>query len=281
MLFNAAPSLSTFKVVFRRVATGLVCAVIGPPKLDDFLGTKVVTPNEKLVLVPFENENEAHYVCAILNSSIARLIAKSYVVEIQISAHILEHIKVPKYNPTSEIHLRLAELSKEAHKLVSECKEDELTKVEYEIDKIVAELYGITDEELEEIRKSLAILRGEEVEEEEVEEEPKEVKVDFLDAVVKPNVVGSFEVAVSNPHKDKVTIELQIPERPVKLETDKEEERIRVKVPPLEVGEYKVPYKIITSQRVVEGDLTLYVKEEERHRAREALASKLDELLVE
>lgn len=41
---------------------------------------------------------------------------------------------------------------------------EELKEVEEEIDKIVAELYGIADEELEEVRKTLRILKGEEVE---------------------------------------------------------------------------------------------------------------------
>jgi len=41
---------------------------------------------------------------------------------------------------------------------------EELKEVEDEIDKVVAELYGITDEELEEVRKTLRVLRGEDVE---------------------------------------------------------------------------------------------------------------------
>jgi len=40
----------------------------------------------------------------------------------------------------------------------------ELKEVEEEIDKIVAGLYGITDEELEEVKKTLGVLKGEEVE---------------------------------------------------------------------------------------------------------------------
>ena len=39
----------------------------------------------------------------------------------------------------------------------------ELQEVEEEIDKIVAELYGITDEELEEVRKTLRSLKGEDI----------------------------------------------------------------------------------------------------------------------
>ena len=41
---------------------------------------------------------------------------------------------------------------------------EELKEMEEEIDKIVAELYGITDEELEEVKKTLRVLKGEEVE---------------------------------------------------------------------------------------------------------------------
>ena len=41
---------------------------------------------------------------------------------------------------------------------------EELKEVEEEIDKIVAGLYGIRDEELEEVKKTLRVLKGEEVE---------------------------------------------------------------------------------------------------------------------
>ena len=44
---------------------------------------------------------------------------------------------------------------------------EELKEVEEEIDKTVAGLYGITDEELEEIKKILGVLKGEAVESEE------------------------------------------------------------------------------------------------------------------
>ena len=66
---------------------------------------------------------------------------------------------------------KLAELSKNAHELAKRYYEqkdlearDGLKEVEEEIDKIAAELYGITDEELEEVRKTLRALKGEDVE---------------------------------------------------------------------------------------------------------------------
>jgi len=293
-LFNASPSLVKYKVVWKRIAGGITgkavsfaSAVVEPVKDEHLEELKPIVLNDSLILVPFNEEYEAYYVSGMLNSSPVLFTIASYTYELRMETHITRYIHIPKFNPEDKLHQKLSEFSRKAHELAKKYYEqndlvaqDELKRVEEEIDKIAAQLYGVTEEEFREIKKTLAILRGEEVEEE-VEEEPKEVKVDFLDAVVRPNVVGSFEVAVSNPLKEKITIELQLPEHPVKLETDKEEERIRVKVPPLEVGEYKVPYKIITSKGVVEGDFMLYVKEEERHRAREALASKLDKLLRE
>ena len=88
--------------------------------------------------------------------------------------HVLTHIKIPNFKPKDKIHIRLAELSKRAHTLAKRYYEqndlearEELKEVEEEIDKVVAGLYGITDEELEEVRKALGVLKGEDVEEEE------------------------------------------------------------------------------------------------------------------
>jgi len=274
-------SFAPYKVAWKRMGDKINASVLGPLE-DKYIGKKPLIPQETISFIPVENKNEAHYLCGLLNSTMVNFLVKSFSQlggKSFATPSILEHINIPRYDSKNQVHQRLAFLSEKAHQLASKGDTYELAKVEEEIDKTVARLYGLTDEELREIKKSLAVLEGREVEEEEVEEAPKEVKVDFLDAVVRPNAVGSFEVAVSNPLKEKLRVELQLPERPVKLEIEKEEERIRVSVPPLKAGEYKVPYKIITSDRVVEGDFTLYVKEEERHRAREALASKLDELL--
>jgi methylase of polypeptide subunit release factors len=278
-VFNAAPSLSMYKVIWREQASGLIAAVVGPIE-DRYLGQTIVIPDHKLMIVPCNDEEEAHFICAFLNSCTAKLIAKSYIVETQISTHITQYVKIPVYEPKNHLHRKLSELSMKAHRLKLEGKEGELSKVEKEIDTIVAYLYGLSDEELEEITSSLAVLEGK-GNEEEVEEEAREIKVEFLNAVVRPDVIGSFEVSVLNPLKEKIMIELQLPDRLVRIETDEEEGRIPVRTPRLEAGEYKILYKIITSKGVNEGEFTLYVREEEKHRVKEALSSKLDELLGE
>ena len=75
---------------------------------------------------------------------------------------------LPQFNSKSLFHQRLSSLSKNVHALAKRYYElndlearEELKEVEGEIDKIVAELYGIADEELEEVKKALGVVKGE------------------------------------------------------------------------------------------------------------------------
>jgi hypothetical protein len=276
-------SFAPYKVAWKRMGDKINASVLSPIE-DRYIGKKPLIPQETISFIPLKQENEAHYLCSILNSSHVTFLVKSFSQlggKSFATPSILGQINVPRYDPKNQIHQKLAQLSKKAHQLASENNTYELSKIEEEIDNTVAELYGLTSEEMKEIKNALKILEGEEIEEEIVEEESMEVTVDFLNAVASPNVAGSFEVAITNPPKNTVEIELQLPDRKVELETDKEQETIKVKVPPLPAGEHKIPYKIIAQDKVAKGEFTLHVKEKKRFRKDESLTGKLDELLEE
>ena len=118
-----------YKVVWKYVAGKISgkaefsTAVIEQVE-DVLLGIKTVIPNEKLMLVPFSTKEEAYYVSAILNSSISQLLVASYVIETAISTHILEKIKIPKFDSSNSLHLKLSELSKKAHQLTKQIYEE-------------------------------------------------------------------------------------------------------------------------------------------------------------
>jgi hypothetical protein len=98
----------------------------------------------------------------MLNSSASVLIVKSYAVETQTSTHVLEHVRVPKFDAADKRHRRLADLSAEAHALAADATEPaqkRLTKLEAEIDETAAAVWGITATELKDIQSSLADLR--------------------------------------------------------------------------------------------------------------------------
>jgi len=102
---------------------------------------------------------EAYYIAALLNSCPSTLLVQGYV-SLHPSPHVLEHVAIPKFDPAKALHKRLSTLSGQAHKLAAEGKggEAELRRVETEIDRLAAQLWGITEEELAEIRQALANL---------------------------------------------------------------------------------------------------------------------------
>jgi hypothetical protein len=141
------------KVVWREQASELTASAV--VAID-----RPVVPDHKLMLVPCSAADEACYLAACLNSAPCRLAVGSFVVAIGMSTHVLEHVAIPKFDPSNHLHESLASLSQRAHQLAALGKdgETELCQVEEEIDRAAARLWGITEEELEEIVRALAEL---------------------------------------------------------------------------------------------------------------------------
>jgi hypothetical protein len=153
-------TLAPFKVCWREQAEFFTSAVA---MSGEVIGqSKVIIPDHKLMFVPLQDADEAHYVCALLNSSPAVLIVKSYGVETQTSTHVLEHVRLPQFDPADRSHRRLAQLSDRAHECAGEESDklrETLKQVETEIDQVAAEVWEITEAELRDIQFSLADLK--------------------------------------------------------------------------------------------------------------------------
>ncbi|GIV07774.1 MAG: hypothetical protein KatS3mg017_0976 [Fimbriimonadales bacterium] len=145
-------TFAPWKVVWREMASRMTAAVVGG------VNNKPVIPDHKLMLVDFTSKMEAHYVCACLNSSIGALFAKVYAVETQMNPHILEHIRIPRYDPANALHRRLAALSREAHQCAQSRQSTQ--SIEAEIDQLAAQLWGLTPDELKAVQQALQILTG-------------------------------------------------------------------------------------------------------------------------
>lgn len=158
-MYNIGPyTLSPLKVVWKRMALSLEAAVVSLES-DKWIRDKPQVPQETITFVPLDNEGEAHYLCSLLNSCPANLTAKAYSVGKSFgSPHILEYIRIPKYDSTNTLHRELAALSQRAHELAARNEKEKLREVEEEIDEKAAELWGLTGEELAEIKRSLAEL---------------------------------------------------------------------------------------------------------------------------
>jgi hypothetical protein len=169
-----------FKVVWKRVAGKISgkaefsAAVISITD-DRFLGLKSTIPYEKLMLIPFRDEAQAHFVAAVLNSSILRTVVASYLIETTIS-DITKRIRIPRFDHQNPLHEQLSEYSIQAHKLAASTDTSETTSIallniEDKIDDCVARVYGITPDQLDDINATLRILQGQPDEDEDDREQ--------------------------------------------------------------------------------------------------------------
>ncbi|MEM4539748.1 MAG: N-6 DNA methylase [Candidatus Korarchaeota archaeon] len=216
-------TFAPYKVVWKRIAGAITgkavsfeCAVAVPMPIKLLNGEvvsepKPTVPDDSTILLGFDELDEAYYVCGVLNSSIARTIIASYTYELRQETHILEYVNVPRYDPKSPVHKQISQLSRRAHELAkciyAEVKPDycgefrnpkeELAQVEEQIDRLVAELYGIPEDALQDIKRLLAILKAEEAPEEgEAEEKTVEPSIEFLKTEVVANQRDYIEFSV-------------------------------------------------------------------------------------
>ena len=151
-------TFSPYKVVWKEIAKDFVASIVSSVE-DKFLGKKNVLPDHKLMLTPCKNGSEAFYLCSILNSCVARTLVKSYVVETQISTHVLKYLKIPPFDEQNPVHRKLVLLSKEANELAKVEDAKKLGQTENKIDETVAfELYALSEKELLSLRESLEVL---------------------------------------------------------------------------------------------------------------------------
>ena len=77
-MYNVGPyTPAPVKVVWRRMDRRINAAVVEPVD-DPLLGTRPVVPQETCVLVAADCREEAHYLCAILNSAIVNFLVTSH-----------------------------------------------------------------------------------------------------------------------------------------------------------------------------------------------------------
>jgi type I restriction-modification system DNA methylase subunit len=142
-------TFAPYRVVWRYIATDFICSVI------TFKDGKPIIPNEKLMLIACDNESEAHYLCGLCNSSPLRFIVISYGVETQLAPHLIQNICIVKFDPKNKLHLYLAQLSQKAHEAAKIDDQETIKNIEEEIDEVSAQIWGLTKEELQEVKKSL------------------------------------------------------------------------------------------------------------------------------
>ncbi|MBM3302021.1 MAG: SAM-dependent DNA methyltransferase, partial [Deltaproteobacteria bacterium] len=149
-------TFAPYKVVWPNIASELACVVVSGHE------GKTVVPQHIITLVATENAEEAHFVCALLNSAPVNFTVQSYSQKGGKSfgtPHVLENVRIPRYDPANSTHRRLAALSQQAHQATATGETARVRGIEAEIDRLAAKLWGLTETELQEIQDSLKELR--------------------------------------------------------------------------------------------------------------------------
>lgn len=127
-------TFSKYKVIWKYIASEFVCAVISSVE-DEHLGNKMILPNEKIMYVSTDDEDEAYYLCGILSSTLVANCVKSYMNPTSISAHVLDKLNIPKFDCQNENHLAIARICKAGH------GQPNIDMYIKEIDSIVTQIY--------------------------------------------------------------------------------------------------------------------------------------------
>lgn len=146
-------TFAPYKVVWPWISTSIRGAVISESD------GKPVCPEHNTSFVDLWSEDEAHFICASLNSTIGDFSIRTFYSGGGggiASPAVLQNIRIPKFNPASKIHQELAGLSQTAHYAASIGDEAGLRELEERIDELAARIWGLTIAELKEIKLSLA-----------------------------------------------------------------------------------------------------------------------------
>ncbi|HJX52409.1 MAG TPA: N-6 DNA methylase [Polyangia bacterium] len=113
------------------------CAVVGDSR-NSLVPNKRLVPDHKLYFAELDSKEEAHYLCAYLNSRPARAWLGGFLHGKQIGTSVFEFMRVPSFDEQDPDHLQLAEISLQASRqragnrtsaLLSAEREEELARL--------------------------------------------------------------------------------------------------------------------------------------------------------
>ena len=148
-MYDVGPyTLAPVKVVWRRMDRRINAAVVEP--VDDVrLGPRPVIPQETCVLVAVDSVDEAHYLCAVLNSAIAGFVVSSHSVcggKSFGSPGMLDYLAIRRYDATHAVHRKMSQASRRAHHAAAAGRET--AAIQHDIDRLAMALWGLRPEDI-------------------------------------------------------------------------------------------------------------------------------------
>lgn len=136
---------SPYKVLWKEQAGSMSAVVVSSyyesiPAVDRtlFSKDKIIVVDSKVLMLDVYNEEEAYYVCGIINAPNVIKVVDSYAVSTNRGVDVLKYIAIPKFDAKNSIHSSIATLSKNIHVLARDNQdygtlEAELSELTYKL----------------------------------------------------------------------------------------------------------------------------------------------------
>jgi hypothetical protein len=134
-------TFARYRVTWKFMASSLQAAVLS--QIRTGFGIKPLISTKTTAHFSVANKDEAHYLCAVLNSDIVDAFVRSFSAAGRGfgAPSIMENLAIPQFDSQDRLHKRLAELSIEAHNLVNRSRD--ISDVEEQINEVVRRLWNI------------------------------------------------------------------------------------------------------------------------------------------
>lgn len=153
----AGHTFSDYKVMWRQMLPLIVAAVI-EPQIDNFLGSVPIVTQHVVSVIATETADEAHYVCAMLNSSVTTAISASYSTGKSYGTpSMLDYVPIPRFDAQSLLHQQLVILSRRAHETVAGGGSARI--LETEVDEVSAQVFGVDSSRMSAVTSFVSSLR--------------------------------------------------------------------------------------------------------------------------
>lgn len=139
-----------YKVLWKEQTGSMSAVVIGSylesiPNADEelFRHDKIIVVDSKVLMLGLENEDEAYYVCGILNAPDIVAVIDGYAVATNRGLDVLKYLAIPKYDASNPVHAEIADVSKNIHHIMkSEVDKLEIAAREKRLNDYVRRLFG-------------------------------------------------------------------------------------------------------------------------------------------
>jgi hypothetical protein len=143
-MYNVGPySIAPIKVVWRRMDRRLTAAVVEPPAGvgQDDIWLRPFLPQETCCLAVCQSSDEAHYLCALLNSAAINDLAARQGIRGGKgfgSPSMIAHLPLGRFYSSDGRHIELASLSRQAHAEAADGDDTRLAELQRRMDRLSA-----------------------------------------------------------------------------------------------------------------------------------------------